>query len=398
MAGNPGVGIEPEYLPVSIDSFYHARRILDTVKDPGSFYQFDNKIHAPEGSLLAWPWGYDYAMAWIVKVVTLVGIPGPPILILIWLPVVAVLISTGLIMLLARQLSLSAWSTTIAGMCVALSPLTQLLHGVGNIDHHFAEYIFVLAAITFGLRWLSSPERLSRAATLGFILGVAPCIHNGLFILQLPLLATIAILWAQGVRLPLRAVKYFALTLIATSLAILIPSLAFRLGRFEFYTLSWFHLYVAVGASVALYLFSVLDRSRRSFGCSRTLGGRTADSASGTDGPRGILPDGQDHALDGIVEMRSPIRMALSMGPGASRRRTRCRVLVLSPYLQRTALSVHGGSASPRVFFFGSQRSSASRCCSLNFDSIISVRSRSSCRYSSWWTAWRRNGPTGATW
>ena len=25
------------------------------------------KIHAPEGSLLAWPWGYDYVMAWIVQ-------------------------------------------------------------------------------------------------------------------------------------------------------------------------------------------------------------------------------------------------------------------------------------------------------------------------------------------
>ena len=67
IAANAAVGLEAEYLPVSIDSFYHARRILDTAADPASFYQFDAKIHAPEGSLLPWPWGYDYAMGWIVR-------------------------------------------------------------------------------------------------------------------------------------------------------------------------------------------------------------------------------------------------------------------------------------------------------------------------------------------
>ena len=151
IAANAAVGLEAEYLPVSIDSFYHARRILDTAADPASFYQFDAKIHAPEGSLLPWPWGYDYAMGWIVRTGHLLGVPGPPILILIWVPVAAVLLTVGLMMLLARQLSLSLWSTTIAGLSVAVSPLTQLLHGVGMIDHHYAEYIFVLAALTFAL-------------------------------------------------------------------------------------------------------------------------------------------------------------------------------------------------------------------------------------------------------
>ena len=152
-------------------------------------------------------------------------------------------------MLLARQLSLSLWSTTIAGLSVAAVAPDAAAPRRGNVDHHYAEYIFVLAALTFALRWLRSPERSSRAITLGCILGMAPCVHNGLFILQLPLLATVSILWAQGIRSRVGPWPILRLLSSLTTIAILLPSLAFRLGRFEFYTLSWFHLYVAVGTS-----------------------------------------------------------------------------------------------------------------------------------------------------
>src|SRR5687767_4288559 len=87
----PAAHFSDEYLPFGNDAFYHARRILDTVADPSAFYEFDPKIHAPEGSVLTWPWGYDYAMAMLVKAGELLGIPAPPLLILIWLPVLAVL-------------------------------------------------------------------------------------------------------------------------------------------------------------------------------------------------------------------------------------------------------------------------------------------------------------------
>ena len=49
----------------------------------------------------------------------------------------------------------------------ALSPLTQYLHGVGQIDHHFAEYIFVLATIACGLRWFARPEDTQAAIVAG---------------------------------------------------------------------------------------------------------------------------------------------------------------------------------------------------------------------------------------
>jgi hypothetical protein len=251
-----------ESLPVGVDSFYHARRILDTAQDPAAFYQFDAKIHVPEGSLLSWPWGYDYAMGWLTRLAMKTGITSDPMAFLIWVPVAAVFLSVRLMMLIARRLQLSTWSTVLAALCVALSPLTQLLHGIGTLDHHFAEYIVVLAALAAGLRWLSRPDDTRAAVALGLVLGLAPAVHNGMFVLQLPLLLTLFTFWLQNIRLPRRTAIHVAITLIVATVAILIPSLPFRHGHFEFYTLSWFHLYVGAGTAVAVLLLHFLPRTR----------------------------------------------------------------------------------------------------------------------------------------
>src|SRR5689334_23192686 len=145
--------IGSEYVPVGNDSFYHARRILDTALNPSGFYQFDPKIHAPDGALIVWPWGYDYLLGWLVRLAMKSGMVAQPMAFLAWVPSVAVMLSVALMMVLARRLSLSVWSAAIAGLCVAVAPLTQVLHGVGIIDHHWAEYVFVLATLVMGLRW-----------------------------------------------------------------------------------------------------------------------------------------------------------------------------------------------------------------------------------------------------
>lgn len=259
----PAAHFADEYLPFANDSFYHARRILDAVVNPESFYQFDSKIHAPEGSLLTWPWGYDYAMALLVRAGLALGISDSPSGILIWLPVLATLASMGMMLLLARRLGLTGPFIVMAGLAAALSPLTQYLHSVGQIDHHYAEYIFVLASIACGLRWLQRPDDGRAAIVLGAVLGAAPAIHNGMFILQLPLLATLLGLWLQDVRVPLRMALLFAGALLASTLAIVIPSLPFRLGLFEYYTLSWFHLYVAAGSAIVVVALAGFARNKR---------------------------------------------------------------------------------------------------------------------------------------
>jgi hypothetical protein len=259
----PAARFADEYVPYSNDSFYHARRILDTVADPASFYQFDSKIHAPEGSLLTWPWGYDYAMAWLVRAGLALGVADSPIGILIWLPVLAVFVSMGLMLLLARRLGLAGPFVVIAGVAAALSPLTQYLHSVGQIDHHYAEFICILAMLACGLRWLQRPDDSRAAIMVGAVLGAAPAIHNGLFILQLPLLATLLVLWLQDVRMPMRTALAFAGTLLVTTLAIEIPSLPFRLGLFEYYTLSGFHFYIAAGSAAVVVALAGFERNKR---------------------------------------------------------------------------------------------------------------------------------------
>ena len=59
--------IDHQYLPATADSFYHARRILDSVFSGNPVIQFDGRIHVPEGSWLVWPWGYDTVMARITS-------------------------------------------------------------------------------------------------------------------------------------------------------------------------------------------------------------------------------------------------------------------------------------------------------------------------------------------
>jgi hypothetical protein len=258
----PSAHYKDEYVPVGIDAFYHARRIVDTVHDPKSFYEFDSKIHVPEGSLLTWPWGYDYTMAAIVRGAMAVGLSDDPMAILIWIPVAAVVLSVALLILIARQMALSNSLTALAALCLAVAPTTQSLHGVGQIDHHYVEFIFVLAALAAGLAWLRHPQRALYAAACAVALGLAPAVQNGLFILQLPLLATVFVLWLQKTSMPARSATVFAAVLLAATLAIVLPSEPFQLGRFEFYTLSRFHLYIAVCTAITIVLLSRLRPTR----------------------------------------------------------------------------------------------------------------------------------------
>jgi hypothetical protein len=303
-----------EYVPVGNDSFYHARRILDAVADPAAFYQFDAKIHAPEGSLLVWPWGYDYAMAALVRLGLAVGISDDPLAILLWIPVVAVFLSVGLIVAIARRLELTNWPTALAALCTALATTTQLLHGVGAIDHHYAEMIFLLASIGGGLAWLRNPESRLHAAALALTLGVAPAIHNGLFILQLPLLATLFAFWLQGNRLPQRTSLVFAVALVIATLATSIPSLSLRMGRFEFYTLSWFHPYVAGCTAVAVTLMSRLKPTRTGVVVLLVSSAALLVPVIGEIATAQTFLAGMNQDLEQIGEMRSPALTAMALG------------------------------------------------------------------------------------
>ena len=247
--------VDGQYIPVGNDSFYHARRIIDAAIGARGFYQFDAMIHVPEGSWLNWPWAYDFLLASSLRAALWVRPDMQPMKFLAHVPVFWIFVNAGLLTLIARQVSLTAAFTALGLLAFSLSPLTQNLHGLGLIDHHFIELTFVLLTVLFGLR-LFDNQSSRDAAALGAILGTASAFHNGLFILQIPVLAAIFLLWLQGIAVTRSNLHWLAGTLFGTTLCIVLPSAPFYDMQFEFWTLSWFHLYVAFGSATVLTFFA----------------------------------------------------------------------------------------------------------------------------------------------
>lgn len=251
------------YVPVGNDSFYHARRILDLVSDSSSLHEFDRHIHYPEGSLLIWPWGYDYLMSLLVRAGLALHLGSDPTTVLVHIPVFAFPACIALVVLICRQLRVGMDGTAVAAVVTALLPLNHGLYGVGSIDHHFAEQLIVLGSLALGLAWLGRLESSWRAAASGAFLGLALCIHNGVFIVQFPIVAVFLWTWLRGRPLP-RNSWIFATALVAGTLLAAAPSEAFRTGAFEFYELSWFHVYFSTCVATTCVFVSRYPRSTRS--------------------------------------------------------------------------------------------------------------------------------------
>lgn len=306
----PAAHIGNEYFPIGNDSFYHAARILEAVRDPAAFYEFDPKIHAPEGSLLVWPWGYDYFIAKVVRAGLAVGVDTDPLAIMSWIPVAAVFIGLGLLMLVARRLSLNDWAVALAGLCMALNQTTQGLYGFGQIDHHYAEHIFVLASLLAGLAWFRTPS-VRAGIALGAVFGIALAVHNALFVLQVPFLATAVVLWLQGKTFPARPVVAFVAALVGSTLMALIPSQPFQEGRFEFYTLSWFHLYIVCCTGLVVLLMARLQFSRRNLGALVAIAAILVPPLLQQIRLGEAFVSGSLGMLGDVIEMRSPVRLAI---------------------------------------------------------------------------------------
>jgi len=225
---------EGEYIPMGNDSFYHARRMLDTAIGDRGFYQFDERIHVPDGSWIPWPWAYDYLMGQAARFAVWVSPRTDPLGFLTYVPVVWLAINAAVFLAAARQAGLTLTFCAIAMLAFALSPFVQLMHMPGKVDHHFIEFSFILLVTWLGLRWFSAPQSRTSAIGLGLALGLAPGFHNGMFVLQIPVLMTVGLLWLRGERVARHDLNALALTLLATTVLIVLPSEPFRQGLFEF--------------------------------------------------------------------------------------------------------------------------------------------------------------------
>jgi hypothetical protein len=257
--------VDHQYLPASADAFYHARRILDSVFSGNPVIQFDDRIHVPEGSWLTWPWGYDAVMARITSLFGPFANREDANRVLMNIPPAAAPIAVALVVNVARQLKLHFVLAALFVLGFAALPIVHALFGVGNIDHHLAELLWTLGTLSAGI-WFFRSGAPSYAAgiVLGCVLGTSLAIHNSLFILQVPVAMTLALFWLQGAAFPDRPrMLGFAGALMVATTLMCIPSEPWRRGFFEFYTLSWFHFYVAACVSVFSVLLSWMPRSGR---------------------------------------------------------------------------------------------------------------------------------------
>jgi hypothetical protein len=301
--------VDGAYLPRTNDSMYHARRILDAVVGSRGFYQFDERLHAPDGAWISWPWAYDYSLAKLTQLALWLDPTLDPMQVISYAPVAWILVNAALLMAVCGAIGLSAELRLLAMLCFALSPLTQLLHAVGMIDHHYVEHTFVLSTVWLGLRWLKQPDSAPRAAQLGAILGLACGFHNGLFILQLVPLAAVFLLWLRSAAPSRASLRAFVIALMLTTQLVLLPSEPYRNLMFEFGLLSWFHFYVAVCTSAAMLFMAWQPFSRRNLALLGVLCALLAlPLARQLAAGAGFL-SGSFSVLDQIVEVKSPYKL-----------------------------------------------------------------------------------------
>jgi hypothetical protein len=251
--------VDGHFIPSNPDAFYHARRILDAVMQDTSVIQFDPRIHAPEGSWLTWPWGFDQLLAKITRAFGPYPNEYAASKVLMNIPVAAAPIAVGLLLVLTRQLRFSGLQSAIAVVAFALLPAMFTLFAVGNVDHHFAEMLWLLMTVCASIWFFESRASLAPALVLAAVLGTAVAMQNGLFILQLIVLIPFGWRWLRGEELPeKRPVLVFAGALLAITLLMCVPSQPWRRGFFEFYTLSWFHTYIAFCTALVIVLMRFL--------------------------------------------------------------------------------------------------------------------------------------------
>lgn len=310
-----------EYIPANADAFYHARRALDVAMTGQPVLQFDPRIHVPEGSWITWPWAYDSALGWITRAFGPFANEAAANRVLLRIPVflapVLILIAIGI----AGQLRFSTTLTVLLVLGLAALPVVHLSFNVGNIDHHFAEGLWTALTLLVGMRFFASPRAMWPGIVLGLVLATALGVHNGLFILQLPVGLLFLLRWLRRQPLPeVRVTIAFAASLLLFTLVVSAPSQPWQRGFFEFYTLSWFHTYVAMCTGVFCVLMSWLRCSKVNIGL--LIGGAVLAMLPilGALHMAQSFIAGETDVLRMITEVRSPFALDGVQGDGYAAR------------------------------------------------------------------------------
>lgn len=242
------------YFLLGIDSFYHAARIQDVVSGV-QFYEWDFRGFSPNGAWVAWPWVFDRVLivlsGWYVQF-----FDGNVLTFLVHTPPFWFAGNLALFTLLCIRSNLHPGTAAALLFCFALLPFAQQLHLAGRIDHHFAELTAVLVVTLSLLNWIDRLEKNRAAFFAGLSLALVNGISNGLFILQIPVLMVLGLLWLSGGTLPKKSALIFAATLSLATLLQVVMSEPFWAREFDYFVMSGFHAYIAVCTSLIVLFFA----------------------------------------------------------------------------------------------------------------------------------------------
>jgi hypothetical protein len=313
--------IDGQFIPQNADAFYHARRILDAVMSGEPVVQFDALMHVPEGSWITWPWGYDQALAWIVSAIGPYDTEQQAARVLFHIPLAFIPVAIGLMVWLTWQLRLSLGMGALAVLAYAATPYIFMQYSVGNVDHHFAEQIWVLLLLNCAVWMVRFPASRVASPLLGFVLGSGIAIQNGLFLLPVILVLALAVLWLRGLPMPDRTrLIALAISLLLAVLVVCFPSQPWRNGEFDYLLLSWFQFYVAAVCATYIIWMGYARPSGRSLVPMVIVGIAALVACYVPIASGAQFAAGQSASIQNIAEAISPYNAVSRLGAARSTR------------------------------------------------------------------------------
>ena len=246
--------INGQYHPSGYDSFYVAAIVRDLVENYPVLMEFDDHLHPLDDSAsISFAWGYTLLLASIVVLAQFFAASLPTTAILAFIPPLWGMINCLLFIAICRKIGLGIFSTGLAAAGFALAPYVRDLHLIGNFDHHFMELSFILLIMFGFLNWIESPDSRARATFAGTVLGISVAFHVALFVFYIPIALFFLIGWISD-RMELKGtVSVFSLSILTATLIAVLPSAHFLSLEFNYFQISWFHLYWAVVFCGAVY-------------------------------------------------------------------------------------------------------------------------------------------------
>jgi hypothetical protein len=246
--------IDGRYHPWKYDSFYVAAIVRDLVDNYPMLMQFDDRLQPLDGSAaISFTWAYTLLMATLVVLTQFFVASLPTATILAFIPPLWGMINSLLFIAICRKIGLGILATALGAAGFALAPYIRDLHMIGNIDHHFMELTFILLIMFSFLNWIERPGCRRRAAFAGAVLGISVAFHVAMFVFYIPIALFFLVCWI-GDRMELRkTVSAFSLAVLVATLVAVLPSAHFLSFKFNYFQISWFHLYWAVMFCGAVY-------------------------------------------------------------------------------------------------------------------------------------------------